>query len=119
MPEIRARFSDMRSIVGVRLDNTILAGRAGFSRAPISHELDTAEREPQHSQQQPPVLPAPDVGGSIRALQVADRKIDNLQVLLGRAKQQVEVAKRIEVAEVRAVRTDRFVLLLAQHLDAA
>ena len=51
---------------------------------------------------------------AVGALAVADRQVDDLQVQLGGAEEQVEVAERIEVAEVGAVGGDALVVGLAQ-----
>ena len=48
-----------------------------------------------------------------------DRRLDDLEVLLGRAEDQVEIAERIEVAEIAALRAPTLVVLPQQHLGAA
>src|SRR5205085_792854 len=60
-------------------------------------------RKPRHAQQQPAMFPARDVRLAVSARVVADRQIDDPRVQFRRAKQQVEIAERIEVAEISAI----------------
>src|SRR5688572_14859571 len=78
-----------------------------------------AERVPGHRRQLRPVLEAADLGLAVGARAVAHRQLDDLQVLFGRAENQVEVAERIEVAEEAARARDLFVVATEQHLGAA
>ena len=48
-----------------------------------------------------------------------DRRLDDLEVLLRRAEDQVEIAERIEIAEIVALARQHFVILAQQHLGAA
>ena len=72
-----------------------------------------------HAQQQPAVAEARDVGLAVRALVVADGQVDDAQVEARGAEQQVEVAERIEVAEVGAVGGDALVVRAVERLGAA
>ena len=65
------------------------------------------------------MAPALDVGGTIGALLVADRHVGDLEVQLGGAEQEVEVAEGIEVAEVGAIGGDLVVVYARQHLGPA
>src|SRR5436305_6590269 len=58
-----------------------------------SDELDPAGGEQHHLEQQPAVLPALDVRGPVGPLAVTDREIDDLEALLGRPEDEVEVAE--------------------------
>ena len=62
---------------------------------------------------------AADLGLAVGARAIADRQLDDLQVLLGGAEEQVEVAERIEVAEEAAVGGDALVVAAEEHLGAA
>src|SRR5438093_1721597 len=77
------------------------------------------EREGDHPQQQPAVPPATDVRLAVGARLVAHRQVEDLHVEARRAQQQVEIAERVELAEVGAPRRDAFVVGAAQHLRAA
>ncbi len=48
-----------------------------------------------------------------------DRRLNDLQVLLGSAEDQVEIAERVEIAEVFALARQHFVIPAEQHLGAA
>src|SRR3984893_10389054 len=65
------------------------------------------------------MAPALDVSLTVSSLMIAHRNVDNLEVELGGAENQVEVAERIEVAEVGAVGGDGLVVGSAQHLGPA
>ena len=66
-----------------------------------------------HAQQQPAVPEARDVGFAVFARGVADRHFGGLQVELGGAEDQVEIAERIELAEIGAVARDLVVVASA------
>src|SRR5262249_50098002 len=72
-------------------------------------ELKAAGGEHQHAQQQPTMLPAMDVGGPVGAGSIADGQLQDAQVEFGRAKEQIEIAERIEVAEITPVPGDEVV----------
>ena len=55
------------------------------------------------------MAPPLDVGRAVGALAVSDRQLDDLEPELRGAEQQVEIAERIEVAEVCAVGRERLV----------
>src|SRR5438105_12940111 len=65
------------------------------------------------------MAPALDISLTVGSLVIAHRHVDNLEVELGGAENQVEVAKRIEVAEVGAVGGDGLVVCPAQHFGPA
>src|SRR5271154_3335938 len=65
------------------------------------------------------MAPAPDVGFAISPLPVTDGKIHDLEIVAGRSENQVEIAKRVQVAEIGAVPGDRLIALPAQDLGAA
>src|SRR5438552_2996365 len=75
--------------------------------------------EGRHTQQQPAVPPALNVGFAISAGLVTNRQIEDAQVEFCRAKQQVEIAERIEIAEIRAMARDGLVVFSEEHLGAA
>src|SRR4051812_25811876 len=80
------------------------------------HELDPARGKHTHLEEHPTVAPALDIGGSVGTLSIANRQLHDLESQLRGAEQEIEVAKRIEVAEVRAVCRDRLVGLAAKDL---
>src|SRR5205085_9927639 len=76
-----------------------------------SDRLELAVGKPHHLQQQPAVAEPRDLGLTEGTGFVVDRGLDDLQVLLRRSKDQVEIAKRIEVAEIVALTCENFVVL--------
>ena len=65
------------------------------------------------------MFPALDVGRPVSAFAVADGDVGDFEAEFAGAEEQVEIAERIEVAEVSAVRDDFFVILGADDLGAA
>ena len=65
------------------------------------------------------MFPAADVRRAVGALAVPDRDVRDFQAQFARTKQQVEIPKRIEVAEVSAIRDDLVVVVGANDLRAA
>ena len=65
-------------------------------------DAELPEREDRHAQKEPAVAPAADVRLPVRARLVADRHVHDLQVEARRPEQEVEVAERVELPEVRA-----------------
>ena len=63
--------------------------------------------------------PPADVRGPVPARAVANRQIDDLESKFRRAEQEVEVSERVELAEVRAVGGDQFVISPCKHLGSA
>ena len=63
--------------------------------------------------------PAADVRLAVRARLVADGEVDDPQVEPRGAEEQVEVAERVELAEVRAAGGDPVVVAPEQHLRPA
>src|SRR6266852_1545423 len=84
-----------------------------------SNELDSTSGEYHHLQQQPPVLPATDIGLAVSSIPVSDRQIQDLEIQLCRAKKQIEVPEWIEVTEVRTIGHQRFIILAPHRLGAA
>src|SRR6202047_4686447 len=89
------------------------AKRAALARSPgqdagdgprneNSDRLQFAISEPNHFQEQPSVPKARDLGLAERTRLVVDRRLDNFEVLLRCAEDQIEIAERIEVAEIPA-----------------
>src|SRR5207253_7187928 len=72
-----------------------------------------------HAQEQQAVPPALNVRLAVGASLIADRQIDDPQVQLRRAEQEIKIAKRIEVAKIGAMARDGFVILFEKHLGAA
>src|SRR5262249_10062643 len=77
-----------------------------------------AERVHCHSQQLGPVSKAANFGFSVRPSAVADRQLDDLEILLGRAKQQIEVPEGVEVAEETAALGNLLVIPSKENLRA-
>lgn len=65
------------------------------------------------------MLPAGDVGAAVGAFTVADGEIDDLAVEFGRAEDQIEITKGVEVAKVGAVGGDLLVLFFPHYFRAA
>src|SRR5208282_3408566 len=82
-------------------------------------ELETHAGEHHHSDQQPAVSPARDVGLAVSALCVANRHVNDLQIELGSAEDEIEIAEWIELPEVASISRDQVVVLSTQHLGAA
>src|ERR1043165_7962001 len=71
-----------------------------------SDEFQPARGKEGHAHQEPSVRPAPDVGLAVHPFAIPDRQFDDLERLARRAEKQIEIAKRIELAEVGAVTGD-------------
>src|SRR2546427_6100046 len=93
-------------------------GAAAGSRG-SSHRLEPEESENGHLEQQPAVGKPPDVRGPVIPFVVMDRDLQDLEVELGGPEEEVEVAERIEVAEIPAVCFDAAGNLPPQHPCAA
>src|SRR5665213_1620495 len=85
----------------------------------FSNELQFLGGLDDHPQQQHAMAPAPDIGFAPHALLVSHWQVDDLQVVLGGSEQQVEISEGIDFTEIRPVRGNRAIVLLAQHLGAA
>ena len=48
-----------------------------------------------------------------------NRRLDDLEILFGSTEDQIEIAKRIEIAKIGALARQHFVILSQQHLGAA
>src|SRR6266540_5512021 len=68
-----------------------------------SHELQPPCGERHHTEQQPGMSPALNIGRAVGALTVPNGQVDDAQREPCRAEQQVEVPERVEVAEVGTV----------------
>src|SRR3990172_3335420 len=84
-----------------------------------SNELDPAGREEDHAKEQPTVLPPLDVGPPVGPALVTDGQVEDLQSEPGRAEEEIEIAKRVEVPEVRPLGGDALVVASPQGLGAA
>src|SRR5688572_26918443 len=105
---------------GAQADNTCSYYCCGALRQrALPYEFQPHGRETDHSQKEPSVTPARDIGFAVGARAVTDRQVEHPQIQLGGAEKQIEIAEWIEVAEVRAVARDLFVLRSKQHLGAA
>src|SRR5690348_15375964 len=76
----------------------------------ILSEFDFPQCVEGHAQQKPAVTETADVGFAVASRAVMDRYLDNFQVEPRRAKEQVEITKRIEVAKVASIARDLFVI---------
>src|SRR4051812_24921212 len=85
----------------------------------LARAAELAKGEPGHPREQPPAPEPADLGLAVRAVAIADGHLDDLEVLLRGAEEQVEVAERIEVAEEGAAVGDPPVVALEEHLGAA
>src|SRR5882757_135079 len=97
-------------------------GRCGVARAhkrARSDRLELAIGKPDHPQQQPAVAESGYLGLAEGTRLVVDRGFDDLQVLLGGAEDQIEIAEWIEIAEIAALPRQHLVVLAQQHLGAA
>ena len=77
--------------------------------------LDAQEREEDHAQQHEAVAEARDLGLAIGAAGIADRHLDDLEAELRGAENQVEIAERIEVAEIAAAGLEPCIVGAAQR----
>src|SRR5919197_5178674 len=71
-----------------------------------------------HLQQQPAMAEPANVRRPVGPLTITNWNLDNLQILLGSAKKQIEVAKGIEVAKISPTSGNAFVVGALQHLRA-
>src|SRR5439155_3597528 len=76
-------------------------------------------RNTAHSKEQESMLESLVFRLPIGPVSIADRHFHDFQILLGRAEQEIEVAKRIEVAEVVSAGLDLLVVSLEQGLRPA
>src|SRR6195256_5432180 len=81
-----------------------------------SNGFEFAIGEPHHFQQQPAVAKPGDLGLAEGACLVMDRRLDDLEILFGGTEDQVEVAERIEVAEIATLPRQRLIILSQQNL---
>ena len=84
-----------------------------------SNKLDSPGRNDHHPQQQPTMLPAADIGGSVGTFAVTDGQVNNFTIQFGRAEDEIEIPEWIEIAEVGAVRRDALVVRAEQHFCSA
>src|SRR3954466_8506345 len=83
-----------------------------------SDELDPRRGKETHLQEHPPMSPPLDVRGSVGTLPITYGQFHDFESELRCAEQEIEVAERIEVAEVRPVRRDRLIRFSAKHFRA-
>src|SRR3989442_15657929 len=95
---------------GARLCSARRPGAAAGSPGG-AHRLEREESENGHLEPQPAVGKPPDVRGPVIPFVVMDRELQDLEVELGGPEEEVEVAERIEVAEIPAVCFDAAVIL--------
>src|SRR3989304_8111966 len=81
--------------------------------------LQFPKREGDHAQEQPAVAKARNIRVPVAACSIMDGYFDDLEILLRGAEDQMQVAERIEVAEVRAVTRDRLIVFPKHRLRAA
>src|SRR6266852_2520490 len=82
-------------------------------------QLELAERQPGHAQQQPPVAEAVDLRLAVAPRPVAHRHLDDLQSQPRGSEEEIEIAEGIEIAEVRPPRRQPPVGVAPEHLGAA
>src|SRR5262249_24876426 len=93
--------------------------RAHRRRPRPSHRLDAHECEQHHAQQYESVTEAGNLGLAVGAAGVADRNLDRLEAELGGAEDQIEIAERIEIAEIAATGLEARIVGAGQRLGAA
>src|ERR1044071_4871355 len=98
---------------------TMITRDVGVQAALSRDELEPGGGEGGHAKQQPAVAPALDVGFAVGAGLVADGQVDDPQVELGRAEEEVEIAEGIKIPKVIAVGGDGLVILFEKDLGAA
>src|SRR2546423_11239578 len=88
-------------------------------KQPSGNKLQPEGGEGRHAQQEQAMAPALDIRLAVSASLVTDGQVDDAQVQLRRAEQQVKIAKRIKIAKVGPIARDGFVILFEKHLGAA
>src|SRR3970282_1831016 len=94
-------------------------GAAPASRHRSCGEEEAPRRQRGHAQEQPPVGEAADVRRPVRALTVSHGDLHDAQVEVGGSEDQVEVAVRIEIAEVSPPGREMGVVQAPDDLGAA
>src|SRR6202035_4003978 len=84
-----------------------------------SNGFELAIGEPDHLQEQPAVPKTRYLGLAKGTRLVMDRRLDDFEILFRRGDDQVEIAERIEIAEIAALPRQHFVVLAQQYLGAA
>src|SRR3954452_22789234 len=79
-----------------------------------SERLESPVRDRHHAEQQKGIGKAGDLRGAVGPGRIADRYLHDLQVELGGAEQQIKVAERVELTEVRPIGGDPLVIGLGQ-----
>src|SRR3974390_2978211 len=85
----------------------------------LSDRFQLAVGKPDHFQKQPAVAKPRDLRLAKGACLVVDRRLDDFEVLFGCAENQIEIAERVEIAEIAALSGQHFIVLAQQHLGAA
>ena len=65
------------------------------------------------------MAPAIDVRASVGSFAITNGHLNDFQVQLGSAEQQIKIAERIKVAEIRSIRHQLVVITLANGLRSA
>ena len=65
------------------------------------------------------MTPAFDIGLAISAIAIADRHVRDFQMESTGAEEEIEIAERIEVAEMRAIRRDPLVIFFEKNFRSA
>src|SRR6516165_4165560 len=81
--------------------------------------FELLEREQHHAQQHEAITEARDLGRAVGARDIMDGDFDNLEVLPRSAQDEVEIRKRIEIAEICAVCFYLFVVGAFDRLGSA
>src|SRR5579863_1371178 len=87
--------------------------------SPRSNRLELAIGEPDHLQQQPSIPEARYLGFAEGARLVVDWRLDEFQILFRCSEDQVEIAERIEIAEIAPLAREHLVILAHENLGAA
>ena len=66
----------------------------------VSDKFDSPGCKDNHSQQQPTVFPALDVGGAVGALAITNGQINYFVVQLGGAEEEVKITERIKIPKI-------------------
>jgi hypothetical protein len=88
----------------------------------VSYALERLKLTPgqgSHSQQQPAVTEARNLCLPIGPVRIAHRTFDDLEIELGRAKDQIKITKRIEFAEVAACCGNALIIASPERLGSA
>jgi hypothetical protein len=82
-------------------------------------KLESPVADYTHSQQKQSMPPSLYLNIPVLPIPVSDRHINNFPIQTGRAEQQVKIAERVEIAEIRAIGHDAGIILLPEHFRSA